>query len=63
MKRTYIKPEMEDLTCESDGFLCASSDYNWNMSGGGGGGGNGRPKPDGGGARELGGEFEEEEEF
>lgn len=51
---------MEDLTCESDGFLCAS-DYNWNMNGGGGGGGNGRPKPDGGGAREFSDEFFEED--
>lgn len=60
MKRIYIKPVMEDLTCESDGFLCAS-DYHWNFTGGGGSGGDGRPKADGGGAREFSDEFFEED--
>lgn len=32
MKRIYIKPEMEELGCDNEQFLCASS-YSANLDG------------------------------
>lgn len=60
MKRIYIKPEIEELSCELE-MILAASDYNWNMDNGGGSGGNGQPTPNG--ARTEDPFFDDEEEF
>lgn len=60
MKRTYIKPEIEELDSELTSILCVS-DYDWGVDNGGGKGGSGQPAPDG--AREFDGGFFEDEDF
>lgn len=59
MKRIYIKPEMEELVCDNEQFLCAS-DYDWGINNGGGKGGSGQPTPNG--ARTEDPFFDDEEE-
>lgn len=58
MKRIYIKPEMEELVCDNEQFLCAS-DYDWGIDNAGGKG-SGQPAPNG--ARTEDPFFDDEEE-
>lgn len=59
MKRTYIKPEIEILDSELEGFLCESITHGIDDVNIGGNGGSNTPD----GAREFDGGFIEEEEF